>query len=185
MNIKEKFVLDHYEITKDGKVYSPFTKKFLKFRVDKDGYFDVSLVYNKNGDRQPFRVHRLVALKYLEEIEGLDIVNHKDLNKQNNNVENLEWSNVSMNTQHGFDNCAYSKIPKVKIITLEGEELIFPNISYASRHFGYKNATTIQHWFKKSNPYSPPKGKLKGYTLYLLTEGVTTIETVTDTVISE
>ena len=90
MTEKEKFVLNHYEIFRDGRIYSPYTNKFLKFREDKDGYYDVSLIYNQYGDRQPFRVHRLVALKYVPLIEGYDIVNHKDLNKQNNNVDNLE-----------------------------------------------------------------------------------------------
>ena len=60
MNDKEKYVLNNYDISRDGRVYSNYTKKFLKYRTDKDGYFDVSLVYNKNGDRQPFRVHRII-----------------------------------------------------------------------------------------------------------------------------
>ena len=46
MNEKEKFVLQHYDITKDGRIYSNFTNKYLKFRTDKDGYYDVTLVYD-------------------------------------------------------------------------------------------------------------------------------------------
>ena len=46
MNVKEKYVLEHYEISKEGAVYSPYTKKFLKFREDKDGYLEVTLIYN-------------------------------------------------------------------------------------------------------------------------------------------
>lgn len=40
MNVKEKYVLEHYEISKEGTVYSPYTKKFLKFREDKDGIIE-------------------------------------------------------------------------------------------------------------------------------------------------
>lgn len=101
MNDKEKYVLEHYEITKDGKVFSTYTNKYLKYRKDKDGYFDVTLIYNSEGKRMPFRVHRLIALKYISNPNNYKIVNHKDLNKQNNCLENLEWVNHKINTQHG------------------------------------------------------------------------------------
>lgn len=185
MTEKEKYVLEHYEITKDGKIYSNFTKKYLKFREDKDGYFDVSLVYDKEGNRQPFRVHRLVALKYIPEIEGCKVVNHKDLNKKNNCVENLEWCDVRKNTQHGFDNCAYENIKKIKVTESNGTVRVFPNMSSASRFYGYANPTTIQHGLAKSNPYYPSRGKYKGYIFEYTTEDVTTIERVTSTVTSE
>lgn len=185
MTEKEKYVLEHYEITKDGKVYSPYIKKYLKLREDKDGYFDVTLIYNDEGKRQPFRIHRLVALKYLEEIEGCNVVNHKDLNKQNNNVENLEWCTISKNTQHGYDNCAYQDLKRVKVTEPDGTIRIFPSQSETSRFYGYKNPTTIQHWLAKSSPYISNKGKCKGFCFEFTTEGVTTIEKVTNTVISE
>lgn len=185
MTEKEKYVIEHYEITKDGKIYSPYTKKYLKFREDKDGYFDVTLIYNDEGKRQPFRIHRLVALKYLPEIENCNVVNHKDLNKQNNNVDNLEWCNISRNTQHGYDNCAYQNLKRVKVTEPNGETRVFPSQSEASRYYGYKNPTTIQHWLSKSNPYYPSRGKYKGYCFEFTTEGVTTIERVANTVISE
>lgn len=185
MTEKEKYVLEHYEITRDGKVYSKFTNKYLKFHTDKDGYFDVGLVYNDEGRRQPFRVHRLVALKYIPEIEGCNVVNHKDLNKQNNCVENLEWCNVSKNTQHGFNNCVYENIKKIKVTELDGTIRVFPNMSSASRFYGYANPTTIQHGLVKSNPYKPSRGKYKGYIFEFTTEDVTTIERAANTVISE
>lgn len=185
MTEKEKYVLEHYDISRDGKVYSPYTSRYLKFREDKDGYYDVSLVYNDRGDRQPFRVHRLVALKYIPEVEGCTVVNHKDLNKKNNTVENLEWCNVSYNTQHGYDNCAYTVIKRIKVTDPNGSITIFANMSDASRFFGYKNPTTIQHWLSKSSPYIPNRGKLKGYKFEFTDESVTTIERVASTVTSE
>ena len=69
MNEKERYVLEHYEIYQDGRIFSPMTNKFLRFRTDKDCYFDVTLIYNSEGKRMPFRIHRLVALKYLEKPE--------------------------------------------------------------------------------------------------------------------
>ena len=113
MNEKEKYVLEHYEITETGEVYSSlnsnnnFKRRKLKLREDKDGYYDVGLVYNDKGDRQPFRVHRLVLLKFRDRPEGYDVVNHKDLDKKNNNLSNLEWSTVQLNTIHGYDSGVY------------------------------------------------------------------------------
>lgn len=183
MTDKEKYVLEHYKITRDGKVYSPYTKKYLKFREDKDGYYDVTLIYNDNGDRQPFRVHRLVALKYLPEVEGYNVTNHKDLNKKNNNVENLEWSNVSLNTQHGFDNCAYSTIHKIKVSFPDGTILVFPSESHVSRYFNYKNPSVINKFSR--DHIIPSRGKLKGCKIEYTNESVTTIERITSTVTSE
>lgn len=182
MNGKEKFVLENYSIFSDGRVFSKFTNKFLKFRVDKDGYFDVSLVYNANGDRMPFRVHRLVALKYLDKPENFNVVNHKDLNKQNNNVDNLEWSTVSLNTQHGYDYNAYVKIRKVKCIEPNGNIHIFPSASHAARYYNYKNPSTIQAVLENRICNPIKRGLYRGYYFEYTNESVTTIERNTTTV---
>lgn len=189
MTEKEKYVLDNYEVTEDGKVFSVlncknnYQRKELKFREDKDGYYDVGLVYDDKGNRRPFRVHRLVALKYLEEIEGYKVVNHLDLNKKNNHISNLRWSNAAINTQHGYDNCAYSSIKKVKVTESDSTIHIFPSISHASRYYGYANPSVIQAILenRKINPIS--KGIRKGLFFEFTNEGVTTIERNTDTVI--
>lgn len=150
MTEKEEFVLSKYEITKDGKVFSSnnsnnnFQRKELKLREDKDGYYDVGLVYNDKGDRMPFRVHRLMALKFLPEIEGHDVVNHKDLDKKNNSLDNIEWSTVAKNTQHGYDNQAYDHIKGVVSIEADGTRRVFPSTSHAARFHGYANPTTVQ-----------------------------------------
>lgn len=184
MTSKEKFVLDHYEIYPDGRVYSNFTKKFLKFRTDEDGYFDVGLVYNDAGGRMPFRVHRLVALKYIPQPEGYNVTNHKDLNKQNNNVENLEWSTVALNTQHGYANSAYEHIKSVKVTEIDGTTHVFPSISHASRFYNYANPSGIQFLLSKGRGLVS-KGLRKGICFEYTNESVTTIERVTTTAGSE
>ena len=185
MNEKERYVLEHYEIYPDGRVFSPMTNKFLRFRTDKDGYFDVTLVYNSEGKRMPFRVHRLIALKYLEKPENYNVVNHKDLNKQNNNVDNLEWSTVALNTQHGYNYSAYNNVRKVKVIEPNGNTYIFPSTSHAARYYSYKNPTTIQAILegRKANPIS--RGNREGLYFEYTNESVTTIERVAITVDSE
>lgn len=61
------------------------------------GYMSVNFVY---GGRKQFLVHRLIALTFLGQIDGKRYVNHKDFNRQNNSVVNLEWCNVQENIDH-------------------------------------------------------------------------------------
>lgn len=79
----------------------PVKGKYLKFG-NTSGYFSVVLC--KNGDPVSYLVHRLVATAFLANPENLTDVNHKDGNKHNNNIENLEWCTRSHNVQHAWDN---------------------------------------------------------------------------------
>lgn len=85
-NIKQ----DYYGITEDGQIYSKILKRFLSTRIMKDGYEDLLLVC-KDGTRRHFRVHRLVAMTYLENPNDYPIVLHLDNNKLNNHYTNLKW----------------------------------------------------------------------------------------------
>lgn len=91
-----------YQITNDGKVFSCKRNKYLKPKVDKYGYECVRL--SKNGIVKYFTIHRLVAKTYIPLVEGMNVVNHIDSNKLNNNVNNLEWTTVSGNTKHCYNN---------------------------------------------------------------------------------
>ena len=63
--------------------------KILSQNKRPDGYMEVGL--SLNGKSYHKTVHRLVAIAFIENPDGLEMVNHKDENKSNNNVENLEW----------------------------------------------------------------------------------------------
>jgi hypothetical protein len=112
MNIKD---YPNYRITEDGKVINNKTNKELKPRIDKYGYYKVSLSYN--GICKENRVHRLLALSYLPNPENKCDVNHIDGNKGNNHLSNLEWATRSENLKHAFKN-------KLKIITNKQRVLI-------------------------------------------------------------
>lgn len=66
----------------------------------KDGYLDISL--SKNGERKVCLIHRIVATAFLENSTGLPIVNHKDGNKSNNHISNLEWCDNIQNSAHAW-----------------------------------------------------------------------------------
>lgn len=91
-----------YAVTSCGKVWSYKSEKFLSLGKRRDGYLQVTLT--KNGEHKTYRVHRLVAEAYLPNPEGFPQVNHKDENKENNALNNLEWCDISYNVNYGSRN---------------------------------------------------------------------------------
>jgi len=90
-----------YSISKNGEVLSNNGKK-LKTEITKFGYCRCALY--SNGNTKRFAIHRLVAMAFIPNPENKPQVNHKDGNKKNNCVENLEWVTASENIFHAFKN---------------------------------------------------------------------------------
>ena len=89
-----------YKVSNEGIVFR--NEKQLKPRYDKDGYKIISITLN--GKKTTKSIHRLVAETYLENPNNLSQVNHKDGNKDNNFVSNLEWITPKGNTHHAIEN---------------------------------------------------------------------------------
>lgn len=140
-----------YQISSTGKVFSMRRNKEMNPKIDRYGYKTVTLYKNGNYYKT---VHRLVAETFLEKIDGCNIVNHKDSNKLNNNVENLEWTTVSGNTKHCFENNEKFR-EQVLNNARRGTEkskkqVVINNIKFESRksaanYFGV-NVKTIYNW---------------------------------------
>lgn len=96
-----------YGITSCGKVWSYRSKKFLKPSKDKYGYLYVILCVN--CERKKYLIHRLVAMAYIPNPNSLPTVNHKDENKTNNSINNLEWMS-------NRDNVIYSQGKRILCI---------------------------------------------------------------------
>ena len=90
-----------YRVSNTGKVFSVRRNKTLQGKIDKYGYRCVVLWNGKNNHRT---IHRLVADAFVPHIDGCNVVNHLDCDKLNNNADNLEWTTVSGNTKHAYDN---------------------------------------------------------------------------------
>lgn len=73
--------------------------RILKLKIRRDGYYEVHLSSGKK-DYYPV-VHRLVAAAFIPNPENLPVVNHKDENKTNNCVDNLEWCTAKYNREYG------------------------------------------------------------------------------------
>lgn len=96
-----------YMVNTNGDVLSRFTGKLLKPSLLGNGYYHVN-VRNGEGKRGPKAIHRMVAETFLEPVEGKTHVNHKDSNKLNNSVENLEWCTNAENRAHSVSSGTHS-----------------------------------------------------------------------------
>lgn len=102
-----------YKVSSRGRIWSNRNSLYLKPAVDKLGYF-VVILYSA-GRRKTIRVHRLVALAFIPNPNSYKEVNHKDENKANNNIENLEWCTRAYNVNYGTARQrAAANISKVK-----------------------------------------------------------------------
>lgn len=108
----------NYLVKSDGQVYSEKTNRYLKPKLTEGGYHSIGLC--NNGIKEDFLVHILVAELYLTPDPTRPVVNHKDTNKLNNNVENLEWNTDSENITHAIANLGFNYKKSVSQYSLDG-----------------------------------------------------------------
>lgn len=121
-----------YQVSNTGKVKSfwfstKYSKKseptehFLKPSLTREGYLHVTL-YNSRNERKGFTVHQLVAIAFIPNPNNYPAVNHRDENKLNNNVDNLEWCTYSYNNAYGTARirCSITKGTAIRQFTLDG-----------------------------------------------------------------
>lgn len=132
-----------YQISNLGRVKSlnyngTKKEKVLKPTLNDNGYYVVYLYKNKR--RKTIRVHRLVAETFISNSKNKPQVNHKDGNKQNNGVENLEWCTNQDNVRHAVKNglCKYLK----PVVCIENNEE-YPSIIEAERKTNIPNSNIV------------------------------------------
>ncbi len=121
---------DYYEVSNLGRVRSidrtiQYTdgrvvhrkSKILSQKIDR-GYYSVTV--SKNNDKKLLKVHRLVAQAFIPNTDNLPCVNHKDENKENNSVDNLEWCTYEYNVNYGTRNRRASERLKNRPSKLKG-----------------------------------------------------------------
>ena len=116
----------YYSVDTDGNVYSIRRKRYLVPIKMPSGYWYVHLC-NGPGHTKLARLHRLVAETFLDNPNGYPQVNHKNGDKADNRVTNLEWCSRLQNVEHamrtGLINVAGEDNPSAKLTWAEVEEI--------------------------------------------------------------
>lgn len=149
---KDVYGFDGYQVSSLGRVrtYNKITisnlhgerhwkDRILKQKISKkDNCSRVELW--KNGKHFTVLVHRLVAKAFLGIPTNEDMnVNHKDGNRQNNTVENLEWLSRADNIRHGFVNGFYHSQKPCVLVDKNSKEIAFRSLSEASNYLNRSN----------------------------------------------
>ena len=134
-----------YEVSTSGVVRSTRSGEELKGWVQ-NGYLMVHLSNMKEGIDKSVLVHRLVAIAHLPNAEDLPCVNHKDENRLNNNLENLEWCDQTYNNAYGTRNERIRKTckemgltgtyPSCRPVKCLETNIVYPSVTIASMATG-------------------------------------------------
>lgn len=156
--------LPRYVLYSDGREYF-YDGVLLKQKHDHGGYCCVELT--KNSKLETFKVHRLVASVFIPNPNNLPQINHKDENKDNNRVENLEWCDSYYNNNYGTkkERIELNRKDRKPIILTDmttGEKHYCPSISDAIRTFNL-DPRTIQRCLKKEPYFKTIKGYMVEY----------------------
>ena len=137
------FTNGEYMVSNHGKVKTTKTGRILKPIIDPRGYERVCLFRSERKKR--YKVHRLVATVFIDNSDNKPQVNHKDGNKRNNSVENLEWVTNDENMHHSRENglhnghhlfCESRKKRVVATHIESGEQIVFDSITAARNAIG-------------------------------------------------
>jgi hypothetical protein len=121
--------------------------RILADNINSRGYKVVGL-----KKRKRMLLHRLVAEHFIQNPNNYPCVNHKDGNKLNNCVDNLEWCTPAMNIKHAWDtglkkdfgeNCSYSKLKDVDVLFIKKTMKEYPNTRHRvlANRFGVSRST--------------------------------------------
>ena len=96
--------VQYYNPLADRECVRHLREKIMKPQLSKRGYYLVcSPVPSDNGVRTSLSIHRIVAKAFLDNPDNKPTVNHKNGNKLDNRLQNLEWATFSENLQHAYD----------------------------------------------------------------------------------
>lgn len=94
---------NRFLISSEGRLMNKNTSLIYKPELLRTGYLSVRIGLS-HTERMHIILHKAVAFTFIENPSNFKCVNHKDGNKQNNKIENLEWCSESYNRKHAYDN---------------------------------------------------------------------------------
>ena len=146
-----------YQISNLGRVWSVKSQRCLK-PYNSNGYLKIDL-FAANGKRKKEYIHRLVAIAFIDNPDGLPQVNHISGNKQNNCVENLEWVDRSKNMYHSYHDLGNTKgCFTGKTVLCVETNIIYNSLREAADAVGLASISGIKGCCDKTYGYKTAKG---------------------------
>jgi len=143
-------MLPNYLISNHGEVKHAKTGRIRKGQSDR-GYIRGNFA-TKKGEQKAYKFHRLVALAFVENPRGVEVVNHLDGDKLNNRADNLEWCTPGENQEHAYElglkkpywgketrHKSVLNLP-VTVTLLDGHQIKFSSAKDASRNMGISSS---------------------------------------------
>lgn len=164
---EQSYILRVYEITRDGRIIRKSDGKQLTSNADKKGYLRIRLKmpgfsHHRDG-RKTFKVHRLVAMRYLSDYSDELRVNHINGDKADNRAENLEMVTNQENVLHAYRQLDSTERRKKlgkksaergKPIKCIQTGVVFKNIIEAARQMGIPASALYDHVSRNRNARS-------------------------------
>lgn len=148
-----------YYITKEGKVY---ISNYRNTGIDKEmkpriisGYYALGLETPKSNNKSRlqkiYKIHRLLAEYFIPNPDNKPCVNHKDGNKLNNSLSNLEWATISENTKHAYANKLERNwwTKELGIVCINLIENYKYNFADIAKLFNLPSRTYVYHFWNK------------------------------------
>ena len=155
-----------YKVSNTGNIMSLYTNKILKPSKHKDGY----LLYNLHKNKKSYLMtgHRAVALTFIPNPENLPLINHKDENPSNNNVDNLEWCSHLYNNLYSNNGRRSGNKRSIKVYCydINYNEFIFDSQHIAAKKLNTSSGNVNAALIHKEDVYNSKDIKcIKGYIL--------------------
>lgn len=120
------------KISPDGRVYSTVTGRPMKHSPDHHGYARV-FVKLSSGKRRGLFVHRLLAAAFIPNPDNKPCVNHKNGNKSDNNLDNLEWCTHKENTDHAVKTGLWKRAQGLESKVIRDQRIVADYMSGKTR----------------------------------------------------